>query len=255
MADEAYLKRDYANAAVYYIKVLDDTTVLATYVLPYEAQLVNLKMPSLFTVPELAVTKRKDSTNIAKDDLVQSSKYDFILYRLAQSYRLNYDYPHAAEQFKICVDRGVYPDAGYYYGLSLMNVRKYDEAMKAFDVYVQEKKGSDSLIVLAAKKEAWCYFALDSLVPKKTEIRLMDTLVFNRGTETSTVLTGIDALHCCGVQFNRGQRNGLHDQAQQVFDGLVERHALQYLAHQFEIASGSEVVDDIGVGAHEQLDS
>ena len=47
LADEAYAKRDYANAAIYYAKVLDDTTVLRNYVLPYEPQLVNLKMPSL----------------------------------------------------------------------------------------------------------------------------------------------------------------------------------------------------------------
>jgi len=182
LADEAYTKRDYANAAIYYSKVLDDTTVLATYVLPYEPQLVNLKMPSLFTVPELAVTKRKDSTNLAKEDLVQSSKYDFILYRLAQSYRLNFDYSHAAEQFKKCVDRKVYKDAGYFYALSLMNQKKYEDALKAFDTYVQENEGSDSLIILAAKKETWCYFAMDTLVRKKAVIRMMDTLVFNRGT-------------------------------------------------------------------------
>ena len=206
MADDAYAKRDFASAAVYYSKVLDDTTVLRSFVIPYEPQLVNLKMKSLFEVPELQVTKRKDSTNQAKEGLDNSSKYDFILYRLAQSYRLNYDYPHAAEQFKICVDRGVYPDAGYYYGLSLMNVRKYDEAMKAFDVYVQEKKGSDSLIELAAKKEAWCYFALDSLVPKKTEIRMMDTLVFNRGTSNFGAMFYLDDQK---VIFSSARRGGV----------------------------------------------
>lgn len=182
LADEAYLNRDYANAAIYYSKVLDDTTVLATYVLPYEPQLVNLKMPSLFTVPELAVTKRKDSTNIAKEDLVQSSKYDFILYRLAQSYRLNFDYSHAADQFKKCVERNVYKDAGYFYALSLMNQKKYEDALKAFDSFVQQNEGTDSLILLAAKKETWCYFAMDTLVRKKAVVRMMDTMVFNRGT-------------------------------------------------------------------------
>ncbi len=182
MADEAYAKHDYAAAAVYYSKVLDDTTVLRSYVIPYEPQLVNLKMKSLFEVPELKVTKRKDSTNLAKENLGQSSKYDFILYRLAQSYRMNYDYNHASEQYKKCVERKVYLDAGYFYGLSLMNNKKYEEALKAFDDFVQEKKGTDSLISLAAKKEAWCYFALDTLIPKKAEIRMMDTMVFNRGT-------------------------------------------------------------------------
>ncbi|MBL7900737.1 MAG: OmpA family protein [Bacteroidia bacterium] len=206
MADDAYAKRDYAAAAVYYSKVLDDTTVLRSYVIPYEPQLVNLKMKSLFEVPELQVTKRKDSTNQVKESLDNSSKYDFILYRLAQSYRLNYDYPHAAEQFKICVERGVYPDAGYYYGLSLMNVRKYDEAMKAFDDFVTAKKGNDSLVSLAAKKEAWCYFALDSLVPKKTEIRLMDTLVFNRGTSNFGAMFYLDDQK---VIFSSARRGGV----------------------------------------------
>jgi OmpA-OmpF porin, OOP family len=181
LADEAYAKKDYANAAIYYSKVIDDTTVLKSYVLPYEAQLVNLKT-NLFKVPELSVTRRKDSTNMAKEDLNQTSKYDFILYRLAQSYRLNFDYSHASDAFKRCVDRKVYPDAGYYYGLALMNQKRYQDALKAFDDYVQDKAGTDSLITLAAKKETWCYFALDTLVPKKANLRMMDTMVFNRGT-------------------------------------------------------------------------
>ncbi|WP_317897060.1 OmpA family protein [Aurantibacillus circumpalustris] len=182
LADESYAKRDYANAAIYYLKVLDDTTVLRSYVLPYEPQLVNLKMPSLFKVPELEITKKKDSINIVKADLVQSSKYDFILYRLAQSYRLNFDYSHAADAYNKCVERKVYKDAGYYYGISLMHQKKYDVALKAFDSFVAEKEGTDSLILLAARRETWCYFALDTLAPTKANIRMMDTLVFNRGT-------------------------------------------------------------------------
>ena len=94
IADDAFAKKDYATAAVNYAKVLDDTTVLRSYVLPYETQLVNLQSKALFKVPELRVTKRKDSTNIVKETLVNSSKHDFIMYRLATSYRLNFDYKH-----------------------------------------------------------------------------------------------------------------------------------------------------------------
>ena len=101
LADDAYLKRDYANAANYYAKVLDDTTILRSYVIPYEAQLVNLKMKSLFKVPEIKSSRKKDSMNVVKDDPSQNAtKYDFIQYRLANSYRLNFDYKHAAEQYK-----------------------------------------------------------------------------------------------------------------------------------------------------------
>lgn len=183
LADNAYAKKDYATAANYYSKVLDDTTVLRSYVLPYEAQLVNLKMKSLFEVPELRVTKRKDSINTAKEDLVISSKYDFILYRLAQSYRLNFDYKHAAEQYKKVVERNVYPDAGFYYGLSLMSIKSYSSALKAFEAYVQSKQGTDSLRKVAQKKEASCYFALDSLQPRKVQrVKMLDTVFINKGT-------------------------------------------------------------------------
>lgn len=185
IADNAYAKADYATAAVYYAKVIDDTTVLRNYVIPYEAQLVNLKMKSLFKVPELKVTKRKDSVNTAKETVVNSSKFDYILYRLAQSYRLNFDYKHAAPAYKKCVERKVYPDAPYYYGISLMNLKQYQEALKVFDDYMNAGVGTDSLIKISAKKQSSCYFALDSSqVRKLVKVRLMDTMVFNKGTSS-----------------------------------------------------------------------
>ncbi len=195
LADDAYLKRDYANAANYYSKVLDDTTVLKQYVIPYEAQLVNLKMKSLFKVPELKTSRKKDSTNTIKDDPSQNAtKYDFILYRLANSYRLNYDYKHAAEYYKKVVERKAYPDAPYYYGLSLMSLKRYQDALVVFDEYSNKTPKTDSvaapalpkndsLMKIAGKHAQSCYFALDTLSPKKNvKIRFMDTLVFNRGT-------------------------------------------------------------------------
>jgi OmpA-OmpF porin, OOP family len=184
MADDAYVKRDYPNAALYYSKVLDDTTVLRSYVIPYEAQMVNLKMKSLFKVPEPKGSKKKDSANVIKENPEQSAtKYDFILYRLANSYRLHFDYKKAAEYYQKVVERKAYPDAPYYYGLSLMSMKKYQDALGVFDTYANSGKGTDSLMKLAAKHASSCYFALDTLSPRKNIlIRLMDTLVFNRGT-------------------------------------------------------------------------
>lgn len=185
IADNAYAKKDFATSAMYYSKVLDDTTVLKNYVLPYEAQIVNIKMKSLFKVRDLKVTKRKDSTTTDKETIVNSSKYDFIMYRLAQSYRLNFDYKHAAEQYKKCAERKVYPDAPYYYGISLMHVKQYQQALKTFDDYTLAKVGTDSLLKLAVKKQASCFFALDTLAGRKLiKVKLMDTIVFNRGTSS-----------------------------------------------------------------------
>ncbi|MBL7918155.1 MAG: hypothetical protein JNM96_07140, partial [Bacteroidia bacterium] len=184
LADDAYLKKDYANAAHFYSKVMDDSTILKTYVIPYEAQLVNLKMKSLFKVPEVKGSRKKDSLNVLKEDPSQNAtKMDFIMNRLANSYRLNFDYKHAVDVYKKVVDRKVYPDAPYYYGLSLMALKNYQEALKVFDEYSNGGIGTDSLIKVSAKHASSCYFALDTLAGKKNvKIRLMDTLVFNRGT-------------------------------------------------------------------------
>ncbi len=184
LADDAYLKKDYANAAHFYSKVMDDSTILRTYVIPYEAQMVNLKMKSLFKVPETKGSRKKDSLNTIKEDPSQNAtKMDFIMNRLANSYRLNFDYKHAVEVYKKVVERKVYPDAPYYYGLSLMALKNYQEALQVFDEYSNGGVGSDSLVKVSAKHASSCYFALDTLAGKKNvKIRFMDTLVFNRGT-------------------------------------------------------------------------
>lgn len=182
-ADKAYERRDFASAAVYYAKVLDDTSALKTFVLPYETQMVNLKMKSLFKVPELKVSKKADST-LAKDDL-PGSKYDYILFRLAHSHLQNFDYLNAERYFKKCVERNVIPESEYYYGVALMSQKKYKEAMIVFDNFSDSKKGNDSLKKVAEKKLVHCYFGRDSLSEKKLiKVKLMDTLVFNRGTSS-----------------------------------------------------------------------
>jgi outer membrane protein OmpA-like peptidoglycan-associated protein len=185
-ADEAFKKKDYATAAFYYREALDDTTILETFVMPYEVQIVNLKSKSWIKVPELSLKKKskKDTASSAepKKELLVS-KYDYVIYQCATSYRLNADYRHAVDMYKICVDRKVYPDALYFYGISLMNLKRYDEALFALEAYVTGKGQNDSLLKIAQKKEASCYFALDTVNTKREiSVKMFDTLVFNRGT-------------------------------------------------------------------------
>jgi outer membrane protein OmpA-like peptidoglycan-associated protein/tetratricopeptide (TPR) repeat protein len=201
-AENAYKAKDWATAAVYYAKVLDDTTVLETFVLPYEAQMVNLKLKSLVKVPELQLRKpKKDSTQVKKDssqvahvDTSRKKKptpkfnpitsIDYVYWKLAHSYRLNADYNNAVKIYKTCVERNAYPDARYYYGLSLMSLKRYNEALVVFDEYVTHSPENDSLMRIAEKKESSCYFALDTMSNVKREVRvkMLDTLVFNKGT-------------------------------------------------------------------------
>ncbi len=185
-ADDAYKKKDYATAAHFYAKVLDDTTILETMVLPYETQLVNLKLNPWVKIPELNLHKVKKDTSLKdskKANTIKISNYDLILYKLGLSYLFNKDYKHAVNILAQCSERKIFADAPYYYGIALMNNKKYDEALKQFETYVSSEQSSDSLKILATKHQASCFFGIDE-EKKKREITVFkaDTIVFNKGT-------------------------------------------------------------------------
>ena len=221
MADKFYNQKDYANAAMMYSKVLYDTSkATLSRVLPYKVQLVNLsilpkdvknaegtakkdttKNNSADTITKTTVsapaqtpantavvsdsTKKSNNPNATNIDPKKISKYDYVLYRLACSYLYNNDYHNAANTFHKCVERNVYQDAGYFYALSLMNVKKYQEALNAFESFVNNANSSDSLVKIARKKEAGCYLGLDSnKANKEVKVIKLDTNVFNKGNSS-----------------------------------------------------------------------
>ncbi|HXB42234.1 MAG TPA: OmpA family protein [Bacteroidia bacterium] len=172
-ADEAYKKKDYATAINYYSKVLDDTTILDIFVLPYEVTLVNLPMKDL-----------KDTTKVKKGNVVKVGKYDYILHQLGHSYQLNADYHHAAVYLKKSMDRGVYTDDEYYYALSLMQLKRYTEAMNEFETYSGSSYKTDSLTRQAQHQMSSCFYAQDSInnTHKHVRVRMMDTAIINKGS-------------------------------------------------------------------------
>lgn len=172
-ADEAFFKRDYTTAIDYYTKSLDDTLILKEQVLPYEVQLVNLKIKE----SKKDTSKGKNST--AKKEISIS---DYITHQLAHSYHLNYDYPNAVKYFKVVVDNGSYPEDIYHYALALMNLKEYNKSMTILEKLLESSK-NDSLKKLVQKGISSCYFALDSNSNKKLIIvKKMDTTIFNAGT-------------------------------------------------------------------------
>ncbi|GAB4205736.1 MAG: OmpA family protein [Bacteroidia bacterium] len=185
-ADDAFNKKDYATAAYFYDKVLDDTTILETMVLPYETQMVNLKLSPWVKVPEFSLRKSKadssNSHNKAGND-IKISNYDLILYKLGLSYLFNKDYKHALSILRKVKDRNVFADASFYYATALMNNKKYDEALKEYEKYVSSEGASDSLKMHAVKHQASCFFAIEQEKMKR-EITVFkaDTNVFNKGT-------------------------------------------------------------------------
>jgi outer membrane protein OmpA-like peptidoglycan-associated protein len=179
--DKMFKLNDYATALMYYQKALDDTIVLQTYVLPYEIQMVNLKLKS----KDSTTIKGKDTAKVTLNGLKTISKYDYLLFQLAESYRLSADYNNAVVAYKKCVDRGVFEDARYHYAMSLMQAKRYQEALNEFEKYVSSEPKNDSLMSIAQKKEASCYFAMDSSnVKRQIRVAQLDTNVFNKGTSS-----------------------------------------------------------------------
>jgi OmpA-OmpF porin, OOP family len=207
-ADKLYNSGDYANAILAYNKLLNDSSIYKQRVLPYRVQLVNLmKRPpqqndSLKTdsikpavnkepvavkeTPKPADTTAKNgSGSSALNELKTKSQYDYVLFQLAQSYRMNADYNNASIHYKKSVDGGLYPDSRYYYALVLMNIKRYQEALNEFEGYVTSNPANDSLAMIAQKKEAGCYLAMDSAnVNREIKVTQLDTTVFNMGTSS-----------------------------------------------------------------------
>lgn len=204
-ADKLFNERDYTNAAIAYTKLLNDSSVYKQRVLPYRVQLVNMMKRPAQTVDSLKTdsinpevkqevvvkepakpktdTTKKASSSVT--DLKTKSQYDYVLFQLAQSYHLNADYNNAAVNYKKCLDRGMHPDAGYYYALTLMNIKRYQEALDQFEAYVTSNPANDSLAQVAQKKEAGCYLAMDSAnINRIIKVTQLDTNVFNYGTSS-----------------------------------------------------------------------
>ncbi len=169
--DAAYAKKDYATAIDYYTKVLDDTTVLAELVLPYEVQMVNLKSKEF----------KQDTTKRfrAKTEI---SKSDYLNHQLATCYRLIYDYQNASKYYYKGFNNGSYPYDAYYYALSLMHLKDYNAAMTSLED-LMAKTTNDTLKQAIQKNIGSCYFALDTNSFKQLiNVKKMDSVVFNTGT-------------------------------------------------------------------------
>lgn len=211
-ADRYYNRKDYANAALLYSKVINDTTIAQSRVLPYKIQMVNLSIlpkdvkksqkntsndtttkTTTVVAPikkDSAVVKSKDTTRkgsgkVTSIDPKKVSKYDYVLYKLASSYLNLNDYTNAASYYKKCVERNIYNDANYFYALSLMNNKRYSEALNAFETFINSPSSSDSLVKIARKKEAGCYLGMDSAsISREIKVSKLDTSVFNKGNSS-----------------------------------------------------------------------
>ncbi len=165
LADNAYKKADYPTAINYYNKVLSDTANGKYLTLPYEI--------SLYSVPVKSADTAQNGPTL----------YDYLIHQIANSYRLNWDYHTAARYYQMAAAKSnIYPQDKYSYGLVLMNIKKYNEAMDQFEGVSALKNASDSLKKQATHLLTSCYYSLDSNnVRKKVKAYKMDSII-NTGT-------------------------------------------------------------------------
>ena len=167
--DNYFEKSDYASALKFYKKAQNDSLSATMTIVPYEVVNTNQK-----------IGKNK-KTEI--DSTTKVSVVDYLNHQIAMCYLLTYDYKRASEHLAKTKESNGYHDDKYYYGLSLMNIEKYDSAMTQFEGYIQSESKKDSLVKIAKKHVNGCYFALsDNSIKKEKIVTLADTTVFNVGT-------------------------------------------------------------------------
>lgn len=169
--DEFYANKDYQNALIHYKKVLNDTLALAYPILPYEVQVSNRALSK----------KKKEKEN----KMVTLEEYTN--HQIAMCYKNTFDYQRAEEQFSKTHKSEGYPNDAYFYGNSLKNNGKCEEAIDVYETFIRSNSESDSLVEIAKDQMRGCLFILNDK-DAKTEARVkMADSIFNTGTTSFAV--------------------------------------------------------------------
>ncbi len=168
LADEAFKRADYATAINYYNRVLSDTAEAKHLTMPYEVTLYNEPV-------------KADPNDTVKK--AQPSQYDYLIHQIAAAYRLNSDYNTAVVYYELAAKKPeFYPEDKYWYGVALMNVKKYKEAMDQFEAVASVRTASDSLKKQATHNLSGCFYALDTNSTRRlVTVTMLDSFV-NKGT-------------------------------------------------------------------------
>jgi OOP family OmpA-OmpF porin len=166
-ADKYYKAQDYFSALNYYMKVLDDTSVMEIQVRPYEAELVNQKL----------------TQKMAENKNLTVPLEHYVLHQIAMCYKKSFDYNHAVGWFGRSTKTGSYPEDNYFLGYAYMQIKNYDSAVVHFESYVQGDGKTDSLTKCAERDMVGCFFAKDiNNVKQEVKVHMLDTATINKGT-------------------------------------------------------------------------
>ncbi len=152
-AEKLFKEKKYYEAAQYYEKYLETETQ---------------KGKTARSTPFAVSKKTAGKSNF--------SIYNETVYRLAESYRQLKDYTKAEQYYAraAAFSPKAYPDALYWYGVSLRANQKYDEALQALEQFREQYKTMDGLLAGADREIANLAFI------KEQQQRLKDEFTITR---------------------------------------------------------------------------
>ncbi len=156
-AEKLFKEKNYYEAAQYYEKYL-------------ETEKGKISRSNPFAVSKKAAGKSNFSI------------YNETVYRLAESYRKLNDYSKAEKYYEEAAgfSQKAYPDATYWYGVSLRANKKYDEALQALEKFREQYKTMDELLAGSDREIANLAFI------KEQQNRLKDEFVITKQSINGT---------------------------------------------------------------------
>lgn len=140
-ADQAFAQKDYVSAAYYYDKALGDETATP-----------------VGKVPFFSAKKRKTKDGVAD-----------VMYRMAESYRLEQNYVFAAKWYGQVVEQheAAYPLARLWYGVCLRANNELTTAMNQLQLFVNTNKGKGESVRLGGAELETTRFAQAQIAQKQ----------------------------------------------------------------------------------------
>lgn len=175
MGDGAMMTGNYTSAAHYYSLVIN----------PSSGSADGNKYPYAVGAYQKPA-KKDDNGNLLPPDS-PNKREKLVIHKMSDAYRMARDYESAEQWYAQAVQHPheQFPNARYFYGISLMKNEKFEEAQKQFEMAIEEYGDTEELSTYkdrAQDKLIYCEFAMNP-ENKSNEIKidLMDTLI-NKGS-------------------------------------------------------------------------
>ncbi|WP_316829610.1 OmpA family protein [Pedobacter aquatilis] len=170
VADAYFQNKDYYAASTFYKKALKITSDSTQLVLPYG----------------------KDKKQGSNDKVIED--YEGSLYNLAESSRLYRDFSEAEKYYAVAstFSNPKYRKAMYHYGESLRANKKFQQAITAFEHFIQ-KNDTDELVKHARLEILSCKFAIKEMkYPRMVQLKKLPNDVNGLGSNYAPVKAGGD---------------------------------------------------------------